>query len=223
MRPNALLPFLVSLKPDAPVGLYPIRVVSRRRHLQRAAVQRERSARDRRGRIRRSAAIERSAQGRAEGHAARDRSTARWSAPRHRQLHFPPPPGRSWSSKWKRGAPARPSIPRSRSSTRPGTRSRKQRRRARPGRRFPPRSTPSPRPATIASPCTIPSSASRRRISIASRLAATTMPTPVSAGLAPRPAVEVTLFGGNLEQPVKVAADVSAKSAVGWRALAGLA
>ena len=28
MRPNALLPFLVSLKPDAPVGLYPIRLIT---------------------------------------------------------------------------------------------------------------------------------------------------------------------------------------------------
>src|SRR5436309_9897304 len=27
MRPDSVLPFLVSLKPDAPVGLYPIRVV----------------------------------------------------------------------------------------------------------------------------------------------------------------------------------------------------
>jgi hypothetical protein len=28
MRPNALLPFMVSIKPDAPIGLYPIRVVT---------------------------------------------------------------------------------------------------------------------------------------------------------------------------------------------------
>src|SRR5207302_4654770 len=28
MRANAVLPFLVSLKPDAPIGLYPIRVIT---------------------------------------------------------------------------------------------------------------------------------------------------------------------------------------------------
>src|SRR5437868_13575445 len=28
MRPDALLPFLVSLKPDAPVGIYPLRVIT---------------------------------------------------------------------------------------------------------------------------------------------------------------------------------------------------